>query len=204
MDEERSISTKSILFIMLIIVVLAVLGGGALYVKSLPGADVPHETIVINEEPEPEDFVNHITEDSETSAGSIDVDKIRTLSLVYSDPESKTNFKYEFYMSGGSLMFSGWHSTPESDLGCAGQKIATSRLKDVTEILEKYVVGSKVVEFIQNPDMEYHIEDPVGNLEIILTDGRHASFGFPNGAGNALAKYCKTLTEWLAISTKKE
>lgn len=203
MDEGKGVSTKSILLIMLIIVVLAVLGAVALYVRSLPGADVPYETIVIKEE-QPEDFLNQIKEDSEAAEGAIDVDKIRTLALVYNDVESKVSFKYEFYKSNGSLMFSGWLSTPESDLGCAGQKIATSRLRDVAEILEKYVVGSKIEEFIQNPEMEYNAVDDIGNLEIILTDGRHASFGYPNGAGNALAKYCRTLTEWLAISTKKE
>lgn len=203
MDEGKGVSTKSILLIMLIIVVLAVLGAVALYVRSLPGADVPYETIVIKEE-QPEDFLNQIKEDFEAAEGAIDVDKIRTLALVYNDVESKVSFKYEFYKSNGSLMFSGWLSTPESDLGCAGQKIATSRLRDVAEILEKYVVGSKIEEFIQNPEMEYNAVDDIGNLEIILTDGRHASFGYPNGAGNALAKYCRTLTEWLAISTKKE
>lgn len=203
MDEGKGVSTKSILLIMLIIVVLAVLGAVALYVRSLPGADVPYETIVIKEE-QPEDFLNQIKEDSEAAEGAIDVDKIRTLALVYNDVESKVSFKYEFYKSNGSLMFSGWLSTPESDLGCAGQKIATSRLRDVAEILEKYIVGSKIEEFIQNPEMEYNAVDDIGNLEIILTDGRHASFGYPNGAGNALAKYCRTLTEWLAISTKKE
>ena len=76
MDEGKGVSTKSILLIMLIIVVLAMLGAVALYVRSLPGADVPYETIVIKEE-QPEDFLNQIKEDSEAAEGAIDVDKIR-------------------------------------------------------------------------------------------------------------------------------
>lgn len=202
MEEEKSFSTQSILFIMLIIVVVAVLGAIVLYVRKLPGSAAPVESVAETEEVR--ENVDYTAGVSTTTTGSIDVDKIRTLSLLYNDSEGGISFKYEFNMSNGSLLFSGWCSTSEGDIGCAGQKIATSRLRDITEILERYIVGSQVDEFIKNPDMECNIEDSIGNMEITLTDGRHASFGYPNGAGNAVAKYCRSLTEWLANSSSKE
>lgn len=204
MDGEKNSSINIIMIVMAVIVVIAIFVGGALYVKSLPGGDKSgKETEEITEEVQ-EEFSNIITEGDDSVESKIDTDVIRSLLLRYSDKENDINFRYEFYVSGGSMFFSGMYSMSGKEASCYDQKISTSRLKDVTEILERYIVASKIQEMINDSEMQYHVEDEIGALEISFTDGRHASFGYPNGAGNAVAKYCKSLTEWLAGVNNKE
>jgi len=205
MEEEKGGSYKGILIVMLLIVVIAIIVGGALYVRSLPGGDpdATYEPIVITEEPE--EFNNVISEEMDSYEGDINTDAIQSLVLRYNDKESNISFRYEFYVSGSSVLFSGWClDSNGEEVRCSDKKISSSRLKDVTEIIERYVVADRIKKFIENTDSQYQDDDEIGALEIVLTDGRHGNFGYPNGAGNAVAKYCKNLTAWLDDSAKNE
>jgi len=198
---ESSNSVKKIIFAMLAIVIVATMIGAALYVRSLPGAS----DVVVNPQPvivqeQEETFENVIEAREEKEDRLVNPDEIRSLVLRYKDSEGDMAFRFEFFCGNDSLMFTGWYQRGEEEYRCSDQAVQKSRIVDVTDILEKYIVGTTIKAYRDNPEGFSQVNDERGALEIVFTDGKHANFGYPNGAGNEIAKYCINLTKWLSQS----
>lgn len=200
-------AVKKVLAIMAVIIILAAATVGVLYVRNL-GPETegePVSTEVSQTQPATEPAADTVqpadnpilmkyVEDDEQL---ISKDIIRVL-VLRSKSETEGNFRYEVLVNDGKVTFTGWYNEDGEDVRCSDQPINASRLKDVSDIIESHIVANTIRDYINNPNAVAKGSDEEQALEITFADGRHANFGYPNGAGKALAKYFKALTAWLA------
>lgn len=197
-------SFKKIFIAMLGILVVAAICVAGLYVRSLDKrANTTEETSAVTETETEIPIItlapvsNPIQTKREQGGQLLDTDNVRTIVLRSKD-ESLGNFRYELFVNNGNITFTGWYEGEEGDVRCSDQPINATRLKDVSNIIEKYTVVKDIENYMSNPEGSKLEGKAESGLEITFSDGHHADFGFPNGAGKDLAKYFKSLTEWLS------
>lgn len=128
---------------------------------------------------------------------------IKVLVLRNKTSNSKECYSYELSVSGDKLLFScdtymdGKHYLVEN------KSINTSRLVEVTDIIDRYTVATTIRNYRKNPDETELNSDEDQALEITWMDGDFANLGYPNGAGDALRRYFESLVNWL-VAEKDE
>ena len=139
-------SFKKIFIAMLGILVVAAICVAGLYVRSLDKrANTTEETSAVTETETEIPIItlapvsNPIQTKREQGGQLLDTDNVRTIVLRSKD-ESLGNFRYELFVNNGNITFTGWYEGEEGDVRCSDQPINATRLKDVSNIIEKYTV----------------------------------------------------------------
>lgn len=205
-------SFKKILIAMLIIVIVAAFAVVFLYIRSLDkgktGDDGTIETVdqvgPVNEDKETESPKTEAVPDNpikssyEQGEHLLTTQNVRSLVLRSKDDEIG-NFRFEMFINNeGEATFTGWYQGTEAEVRCSDQPINASRIDDVSDIIERHTVVNDIKAYMDNPGEYKPQGGEASGLEITFSDGHHADFGYPNGAGKEMARYFKSLTDWLS------
>lgn len=213
-------SFRKILIVMLAIVIAAAFAVTFLYIRSLDkrngSNDSTVETVsevsketetdttskktdVVSEPKATEEPINNpIKSEYENGEHLLTPENVRSVVLRSKDEEIG-NFRFEMFInSEGEATFTGWYQGTEAEVRCSDQLINASRMDDVSDIIERHTVVKEVEAYMNNPEGYKPQGGDLSGLEITFSDGHHADFGFPNGAGKEMARYFKSLTDWLS------
>lgn len=182
---------KNILIVATVVVIIATIAS-IIFVNSLEDTTKKEEPVAKEETVYPEKKNN--------GSDRIDPELIKT--IVLSNDGSETEYTYRFEVTvrenQKELVFTCWYETEDGTISCTSEEINTSRLSDITSIIERYSVAETIKKYREAPnDNASRIVEGGKELEISWYDGDHVSLGFPNGAGKALEKYFIELAEWL-------
>ncbi|MCR5799375.1 MAG: hypothetical protein K6G69_04810 [Lachnospiraceae bacterium] len=203
-------SVKKILVIMLMIVAVTVIGVGVIFAVSQNKVRDWDALKSKYEEPTPEpkptgDAQNPYDLEKEQKGDTskkVDMSEIRVIVLRNKSENPYESYRFELQNNGGELSFTAWYPTEDGDIVCNDEKLNSSRINDISDILERYTVASVIQSYRADPKSVSVLGDDTQTMEISFVDGDYINLGFPNGAGKALEKYFKELTIWLNATNR--
>lgn len=196
MEETEKSGNKNGLVVALIvgsiILFVGVLYSAVLLKKADVNTTVTETEMVV--ESDIEEAVTPYTRTDDEGEVRVDPDIIKSIILR---KDGDDGYRFELYVDDEEVYFTCWYPTSKGDIRCDKEQVNSSRLSDITDILEKYTVSATIRQYRNSPG-EVAIEgDDSQALEIRWLDGDFVNLGFPNGAGPALEKYFINLANWL-------
>lgn len=197
-------SIKKIVLIMLAIVAVVIVGIGVIFAVSKNKArdwDAMESQYGLTE-PEvteaPTSAVPGYGNEQDKKGKKVNMDDIRSIVLINKTEEDKEQYRFQVDYIDGKLTFTCWYQQKDGKaIVCNNEPINTSRVEDISNILENYTVAGIIRDYREDPDSVSIKPNDVKTMEVTFKDGDYVNLGFPNGAGSALEKYFKELSVWI-------
>lgn len=192
MDENKR--NKILLIATIVVVLLTIVS--IIFVNSLDDGE--------KEAPVQAEEIETAYPQEEITDSRIDPQLIRNIVLTNDGSETDGyTYRFEVFVSEDQkeLLFTCWYESKDGTISTSSEKINTSRLDDITKIIERYSLAETIKKYREAPGDPTRLVEGGKELEISWYDGDRISLGYPNGAGDALEKYFIELAEWL--HTKK-